>query len=115
MQCVRIAPPLRQVDAFGRNGFTFVEAYAKKGITRAQLQRLINTALHGSPLRAYTATGDEQYNAVVATLKQTTSIFQAMQIAVVLASITLLTRHHRYVWAGVVLGVVGVAIAAAAE
>jgi putative ABC transport system permease protein len=72
--------------AFGRKGFTFVEAYAKKGITRSQLQRLINTALRGSPLRAYTATGDEQYAAVVATLKQTTSIFQAMQIAVVLAT-----------------------------
>ena len=37
-----------------------------------------------------------------------------LQIAVVLASITLLTRHHRYVWAGVILGVVGLVIAASA-
>jgi hypothetical protein len=37
-----------------------------------------------------------------------------LQIAVVLASITLLTRHRRYVLAAVVLGVAGMVISAAA-
>ncbi len=37
-----------------------------------------------------------------------------LQISVVLASITLLTRHLRYVWAGVILGAVGVVIAVSA-
>lgn len=37
-----------------------------------------------------------------------------LQISVVLASITLLTRHLRYVWAGVILGGVGVVIALSA-
>ncbi len=37
-----------------------------------------------------------------------------LQISVVLASITLLTRHLRYVWAGLVLGAAGVLIAASA-
>jgi hypothetical protein len=37
-----------------------------------------------------------------------------LQVAVVLASITLLTRHHRYVWSGVVLATVGLVIAASA-
>jgi hypothetical protein len=37
-----------------------------------------------------------------------------LQVAVVLASITLLTRHHRYVWSGVILGAVGLVIAASA-
>lgn len=37
-----------------------------------------------------------------------------LQIAVVLASITLLTRHHRYVIAALVLGVIGVLIAGSA-
>lgn len=37
-----------------------------------------------------------------------------LQIGVVLASITLLTRHHRYVLAALVLGVVGVLIAGSA-
>lgn len=37
-----------------------------------------------------------------------------LQIAVVLASITLLTRHHRYVVAGGVLAIAGVLIAASA-
>jgi hypothetical protein len=37
-----------------------------------------------------------------------------LQISVVLASITLLTRHHRYVWAGVVLAIAGIVIAASA-
>src|SRR5579875_620648 len=37
-----------------------------------------------------------------------------LQISVVLASITLLTRHLRYVWAGIALAAVGVVIAASA-
>lgn len=37
-----------------------------------------------------------------------------LQISVVLASITLLTRQHRYVWSGVLLALVGVLIAASA-
>lgn len=37
-----------------------------------------------------------------------------LQIAVVLASITLLTRHHRYVVAGGLLGIAGVVVAASA-
>jgi hypothetical protein len=37
-----------------------------------------------------------------------------LQIAVVLASITLLTRHHRYVVVGCILGVAGVAVTASA-
>jgi hypothetical protein len=37
-----------------------------------------------------------------------------LQISVVLASITLLTRHHRYVWAGVALAIAGVLITASA-
>jgi hypothetical protein len=37
-----------------------------------------------------------------------------LQISVVLASITLLTRHNRYVWAGVLLALAGVLIAASA-
>jgi len=37
-----------------------------------------------------------------------------LQISVVLASITLLTRQHRYVWSGVVLAAVGMLIAASA-
>jgi putative ABC transport system permease protein len=72
--------------SFGRTGFNLVEAYGKKGITRTQLQHLIAVALTDSPTRAYTATGDVQYDGVVSTLKQTTAIFQAMQIAVVLAT-----------------------------
>jgi hypothetical protein len=37
-----------------------------------------------------------------------------LQISVVLASITLLTRHLRYVWAGIALAAAGVVIAASA-
>ena len=37
-----------------------------------------------------------------------------LQISVVLASITLLTRHYRYVWSGVIVAAVGVVIAASA-
>jgi hypothetical protein len=37
-----------------------------------------------------------------------------LQISVVLASITLLTRHQRYVWSGVLLAAAGVLIAASA-
>jgi hypothetical protein len=37
-----------------------------------------------------------------------------LEISVVLASITLLTRHLRYVWAGVVLALAGLLIAASA-
>jgi len=37
-----------------------------------------------------------------------------LQIAVVLASITLLTRHHRYVVVGCILGVAGVIVTASA-
>jgi hypothetical protein len=37
-----------------------------------------------------------------------------LQIAVVLASITLLTRHHRYVVVAGLLGVAGVLVAASA-
>ena len=37
-----------------------------------------------------------------------------LQIAVVLASITLLTRHHRYVIVGSVLGVAGIIVTASA-
>ena len=37
-----------------------------------------------------------------------------LQISVVLASITLLTRHQRYVWAGVLLAIAGVLISASA-
>jgi len=37
-----------------------------------------------------------------------------LQIAVVLASITLLTRHHRYVVVGCILGIAGIAVTASA-
>ncbi|MEY2471608.1 MAG: putative transport system permease protein [Actinomycetota bacterium] len=78
--------------AFGRTGFNFVEAYGKHGINRTQLKRLIDAAVTDSPTRAYTATGDVQYDGVVSSLKQTTGIFQAMQVAVLLATVLALAN-----------------------
>jgi putative ABC transport system permease protein len=72
--------------AYGRSGFNFVEVYAKKGISPPQLQHLIDVALKDAPTKAYTATGATQYRGVVDSLKQSTAIFQAMQLAVLLAT-----------------------------
>jgi putative ABC transport system permease protein len=72
--------------AYGRTGVNFVEVYGKEGITRPQLERLIDTALKSSATPAFTATGDEQFDGVIASLKQSVAIFQAMQVAVLLAT-----------------------------
>jgi putative ABC transport system permease protein len=42
--------------------------------------------LRDSPTPAFTSTGDEQYDGVVQSLKQSVAVFQAMQAAVLLAT-----------------------------
>jgi putative ABC transport system permease protein len=72
--------------AYGRSGFNFVEVYGKKGISKLQLKKLIDAAVKDAPTRAFTNTGQVQYQGVIDSLKQSTAIFEAMQVAVVLAT-----------------------------
>jgi putative ABC transport system permease protein len=71
---------------FGQTGVSFVEVYGKKGISRDQLQRLVAASLRDSPTRAWVATGTAEYEGVVSSLRQSTAIFEAMRVAVLLAT-----------------------------
>jgi putative ABC transport system permease protein len=83
----RIGIDRRLLEKFyGRFGLSFIEVYGKKGVSPEQLKRFVTAALRTSNTPAYVATGEEQYQAVVASLRQSTAIFEAMRAAVVLAT-----------------------------
>ena len=68
--------------AFERPGVTWIEAHADPGVTDATLKARIQTALKDSPVPAFVATGQEEYQGAKFAITQATQIITAMELAV---------------------------------
>lgn len=72
--------------AFNRPGVTWVETMAAPGISRVDLQTRLREALKSSPIRAYVATGEEEYAGARGAITSSTALISAMEVAVVLGT-----------------------------
>ena len=71
---------------YGRTGATFLEVDLKPGVSRSEGKQRIAEALKDSPTPAFVSTGDEEFAGTEASIRSSTALFSAMQLAVLVAT-----------------------------